>query len=109
MGQVIVLKHVRLAKAFQAIESAACSLDGELHSLRALSAAGLPDFPEEAAMLRAYVRTLTVLLQAMTPDEVEDAGLSERHAKAEATVARCAANLRAFTPTIHPTALGSTA
>jgi hypothetical protein len=45
----------------------------------------------------------------MTPDEVEDAGLSERHAKAEATVARCAANLRAFTPTIHPTAMGSTA
>ena len=39
MGKVIVLKHVRLAKAFQAIESAAYSLDGELHSLRALSAA----------------------------------------------------------------------
>ncbi len=110
MGQVIVLKHVRLAKAFQAIESAAQSLDAELLSLRALRGAGLPDFAEEAAMLRAYVRTLTVLLQAMPAEDVDGAGLGERHAKATATVARCAENLSGFfTASPTPVALGTTA
>ena len=109
MGDVIVLKHVRLTKAFQAVEMAAFSLDGELRALRALSAAGLPDFPEETAMLRTYVRTLSVLLQAMTPDQIDEAGLSDRHALAEAAVGRCAASLKALATPSRPMAISGTA
>ncbi|MCG5243551.1 hypothetical protein ACIU1J_09465 [Azospirillum doebereinerae] len=47
MGQVIVLKHVRLTKTFQAVEAAALSLDSELDGLSAAAAVGLPDFSEE--------------------------------------------------------------
>ncbi|CAO3413602.1 hypothetical protein [Azospirillum doebereinerae] len=97
MGQVIVLKHVRLTKTFQAVEAAALSLDSELDGLSAAAAIGLPDFSEETAMLRTYVRTLSVLLQAMTPDEIDEAGLSDRHALAEDAVNRCAANLKTLT------------
>ncbi|WP_377809989.1 hypothetical protein ABNQ38_20725 [Azospirillum sp. A29] len=93
MADVVVLKHVRLTRALLAIEMAAASLDGELVALR--TAGGLlGDYAEEATLLRTYVRTLRVLLQAMTPDEVDEAGLSERHALAEAAVGRCAAALR---------------
>lgn len=102
MGDVIVLKHVRLIKAFQAVESAALSLDTELRGLRALAAAGMPDFPEETAMLRTYVRTLAVLLQTMTPDQVDAAGLADRHAVAEAAVGRCAAALRDLAKPLEP-------
>lgn len=97
MAAVVVLKHVRLTRALQAIEMAAASLDGELAALHAAGQAGLlGNHAEEATLLRTYVRTLRVLLQAMTPDEVEEAGLSERHALAEAAVGRCAAALRAL-------------
>lgn len=109
MCQVIVLKHVRLAKAFHAVEAAAQSLDTELLSLRALRGAGLPDLTEEAAMLRAYVRTLTVLLQAMPAEDLEGAGLRERHAKSTATVERCADSLGSFFASVPtPVALGTT-
>ncbi|PWC50148.1 hypothetical protein [Azospirillum sp. TSA6c] len=95
MADVVVLKHVRLTRALLAIEMAAASLDGELVALRTAGQAGLlGDYAEEATLLRTYVRTLRVLLQAMTPDEVDEAGLSERHALAEAAVGRCAAALR---------------
>ncbi|MBP2228100.1 class 3 adenylate cyclase [Azospirillum agricola] len=94
MGQVIVLKHVRLTRAFQVIESAALSLDSELRGLRAIAGTGLADFPEEVAMLRTYVRTLSVLLQSMAPDEIAEAGLEDRHAVAETAVRHCAAALK---------------
>ncbi|PWC81916.1 hypothetical protein TSH100_25915 [Azospirillum sp. TSH100] len=95
MADIVVLKHVRLTRALQAIETAAASLDGELVALRTAGQAGLlGDHAEEATLLRTYVRTLRVLLQAMTPDEVDEAGLSERHALAEAAVSRCAVALR---------------
>lgn len=95
MADVVVLKHVRLTRALLAIEMAAASLDGELIALRTAGQAGLlGDYAEEATLLRTYVRTLRVLLQAMTPDEVDEAGLSERHALAEAAFGRCAAALR---------------
>ncbi|PWC33474.1 hypothetical protein [Azospirillum sp. TSO35-2] len=98
MAEVVVLKHVRLTRALSAIEQAAVSLDGELCALRAAAgrAGLLGDHVEEATLLRAYVRTLRVLLQAMTPDEIDEAGLSDRHAVAEAVVGRCAAALRAL-------------
>ncbi|CAO3419205.1 hypothetical protein [Azospirillum endophyticum] len=97
MADIVVLKHVRLTRALQAIEMAAVSLDGELTALRTAGRAGLlGSHAEEATLLRTYVRTLRVLLQAMTPDEVEEAGLGERHALAEAAVGRCAAALRAL-------------
>jgi len=95
MADVVFLKHVRLTRALRAIEMAAASLDGELVALHTAGQAGLlSDHAEEATLLRTYVRTLRVLLQAMTPDEVDEAGLSERHALAEAAVGRCAAALR---------------
>jgi hypothetical protein len=95
MADIVVLKHVRLTRALQAIEMAAASLDGELAALYAAGRTGLlGDHAEEATLLRTYVRTLRVLLQAMTPDELDEAGLSERHALAEAAVGRCAAALR---------------
>ncbi|WP_148219174.1 hypothetical protein [Azospirillum sp. B510] len=99
MADIVILKHVRLARALQVLETAAASLDGELAALSAAGRAGLlGDHAEEATLLRTYVRTLRILLQAMTPDEVEEAGLAERHALAEAAVARCAAVLRALEP-----------
>ncbi|ALG69839.1 hypothetical protein VY88_11070 [Azospirillum thiophilum] len=95
MADIVVLKHVRLTRALQAIELAAASLDGELVALRAAGQAGLlGNHAEEATLLRTYVRTLRVLLQAMTPDEIDEAGLGERHAQAEEAVGRCAAALR---------------
>ncbi|SMF68476.1 hypothetical protein SAMN02982917_3683 [Azospirillum oryzae] len=97
MAVVVVLKHVRLTRALQAIEMAAVSLDGELAALHAAGQVGLlGNHAEEATLLRTYVRTLRVLLQAMTPDELDEAGLSERHGLAEAAVGRCAAALRAL-------------
>ncbi|MBF5095471.1 hypothetical protein F1643_14575 [Azospirillum sp. INR13] len=97
MADIVVLKHVRLTRALLAIEMAAVSLDGELAALCTAGQAGLlGDHAEEATLLRTYVRTLRVLLQAMTPDEVDEAGLGERHALAEAAVGRCAAALRAL-------------
>lgn len=95
MADIVVLKHVRLTRALLAIETAAASLDNELAALRTVGQAGLlGDHAEEATLLRTYVRTLRVLLQAMTPDEMEEAGLGERHALAEAAVRRCAAALQ---------------
>ena len=95
MAVVVVLKHVRLTRALLAIEMAAASLDGELAALNAAGQAGLlGNHAEEATLLRTYVRTLRVLLQAMTPDELDEAGLSERHGLAEAAVGRCASALR---------------
>lgn len=107
MGQVIVLKHARLTKTFQAVEAAALSLDGELHALSVAATAGLPDFAEETAMLRTYVRALSVLLQTMSPDQIDEAGLSDRHALAEAAVGRCAANLRLLTERHVPAAVAA--
>ncbi|MCG5242189.1 hypothetical protein MCW82_20640 [Azospirillum doebereinerae] len=53
-------------------------------------------------MLRTYVRTLSVLLQTMTPDEIDEAGLTDRHALAEEAIDRCAANLQNLTRQYAP-------
>ncbi len=108
MGQVIVLKQIRLTRAFQAVESAAHTLDGDLKSLCTVGG-GLSYCPEETAMLRSYVHTLTTLLRTMPPAEIDEAGLSDRHALLEAMVDRCAANLQALTGSHPPALLGSTA
>ena len=97
MADIVILKHVRLTRALQAIEMAVASLDVELAALHAAGQSGLlGSHAEEATLLRTYVRTLRVLLQAMTPDELDEAGLSERHGLVEAAVGRCTTALRAL-------------